>query len=418
MPCSSSRGRLRLFQCARLAPTVMEEQHGARLMDPLGEAGEEEDAREEATDAAVQQAFSALRHAPAATQQWAAADAPFALHHGEDGGTLLALVSNRAREVGVAALCLDSSSLRLAQFVEAARSSAPITAMLLKLHTPRAVVVLSSSGGGAQQQLPKLPKRRGGPAAAPSAGTPAALAELGGGPGDLLAQLAAHLPDGATFELPRPAFDDTRGRAALEPLSTPQSWAKLAARASTSQGLYLAFAAANALLQHAQASGERVLLAGSLHTELVGTSAHLRMDAGQCVSVRLHFRGHLAREDWPRRCNAHTPPRRRRQHGVAGAAADSQRDRRWRRRPAAARATRTTPPARLTARRLQGAGPRGPLHGGGGGGGGSHPGRRRRCQQLPPSAGAAQPVWAPQPHTHVGGRAAAARQPAAAADGP
>lgn len=93
---------------------------------------------------------------------------------------------------------------------------------------------------------------------------------------------ALPLPD-LIHTLPRSAFDDGKGRDALERVATAESWARIthATVAGVGHaGMYLALGAAGAMLQHLQQNGERLLLAQSVRVEVVGTSAHMRIDAG------------------------------------------------------------------------------------------------------------------------------------------
>jgi len=70
---------------------------------------------------------------------------------------------------------------------------------------------------------------------------------------------------------------------ALQKCATRASWDKLrraTAAGGGNAGFYLACGAAGALLQHLM--DEAQVLAHTLAVELVGTSAHMRLDAGKC----------------------------------------------------------------------------------------------------------------------------------------
>lgn len=63
-----------------------------------------------------------------------------------------------------------------------------------------------------------------------------------------------NLPD-RVHTVPRSMFDDGKGRAYLEQVATPESWAKIARAGTTNTGntgMYLAYGAAGALLHHLQ----------------------------------------------------------------------------------------------------------------------------------------------------------------------
>ncbi len=105
-------------------------------------------------------------------------------------------------------------------------------------------------------------------------------------PGSSLPAAVSRLISGSLHMLPRSAFDDTKGAEELERVATKESWSKVArSMRSSSAGLYLALGAAGALLQQLQQHGRSALLSHSVQVELVGTSAHLQIDAGACVHL-------------------------------------------------------------------------------------------------------------------------------------
>lgn len=76
----------------------------------------------------------------------------------------------------------------------------------------------------------------------------------------------------------------SQGLKALEAFATKDSWARLArltaASSGSSAGMYLAYAAAAALLTFLTEGSAMVLRQGTLEVEVVGTSAHCLLDAG------------------------------------------------------------------------------------------------------------------------------------------
>jgi DNA mismatch repair protein MSH4 len=179
------------------------------------------------------------------------------------GVTTASLLENRAREIGIAIWDPSSLTIKLAQWAESGRSAATCS-LLLSLYDVHDTILVDGSA------------RRGHSGRQGASEAPISAS---------LQAITASLP-GTQFLLPRAAFDDTKGLLALERVSTPDTWSKVsrARQASSSHGssagLYLAFGAAGALLDYLQSHAQQALLSGSLRLEIVGTSAHLQLDAG------------------------------------------------------------------------------------------------------------------------------------------
>ena len=123
---------------------------------------------------------------------------------------VVAVLENRAHEVGVAALDLGAPALFLSQSAETACFTSTLT--LLQQHAPDIVLTCSSTGTGSR--LTQL------------------LSKLFGSTARLVA-------------LPRSSFDDTRGRSTVRLVATDKD-----ALARAGKSLYLAFAAADACFRH------------------------------------------------------------------------------------------------------------------------------------------------------------------------
>ena len=122
---------------------------------------------------------------------------------------VVAVLENRAHEVGVAALDLGAPALFLSQSAETACFTNTLT--LLQQHAPDVVITCSSAGTGSR-----------------------------------LTQLLDKLFAGAArlVSLPRSSFDDTRGRSTVRLVATDKD-----ALARAGKSLYLAFAAADACVR-------------------------------------------------------------------------------------------------------------------------------------------------------------------------
>jgi hypothetical protein len=156
-------------------------------------------------------------------------------------GSIVAIIDNRAREVGFAAFQAGHGKLVLAQYVEPGRSTAATTLLMLSLYDACEVVVLQG---------------RDGAAAGSSDLNSTAVTTL-------MKSLLPHLP-GTKHTAPRSAFDDSRGRELVESYASAESWARACrclgasgfpdglagASGDVTRGMYLAFGAAGALLSH------------------------------------------------------------------------------------------------------------------------------------------------------------------------
>ncbi|GFH13642.1 uncharacterized protein HaLaN_09571 [Haematococcus lacustris] len=158
---------------------------------------------------------------------------------GVPSGSICCIVDNRAREVGFAVFEPASLRLQLVQYIETGRSIAATTGLLLEIHDVRDAVLMMPAD-----------QRQGGL----STVSPMVVATSG--------------LSGQQHFLPRRAFDDTKALHALQLFATTDSWSKVAhatAAGSTTAGMYLAYAAAGALLEHLQAS-KHILMEGSVES--------------------------------------------------------------------------------------------------------------------------------------------------------
>ena len=150
---------------------------------------------------------------------------------------VVAVLENRAREVGLAALNLEAPVLALSQSVEFASFTNALT--LLQQHAPD-VILTCASAVASSQLLPLLTKLFGS------------------------ARFVA---------LPRSSFDDTRGRSTVRLVATATD--KDIARAG--KALYLAFAAADACVRFCGDELKLLMLPDSLrvHHELSGRNVFI-----------------------------------------------------------------------------------------------------------------------------------------------
>uniref|UniRef100_A0A383WQ55 DNA mismatch repair proteins mutS family domain-containing protein n=1 Tax=Tetradesmus obliquus TaxID=3088 RepID=A0A383WQ55_TETOB len=183
-----------------------------------------------------------------------------------------AVIENRAKEVGVAVLDLNSLTLHLTQFIEAGRSYTT-THLLLDAHQPRQLVVVGSlhhevAGAAGVNQV-----------------TAAAWEQV---------------------HLARSAFDDTKGILAVQELT---GWNDMGASSGINniggagaaagnapagaagrvlaKSHYLAFGAAGALLQHVRTHLGLAMAPRALQVEFDGVKHHMAIDRDAVTSLEL-----------------------------------------------------------------------------------------------------------------------------------
>jgi DNA mismatch repair protein MSH4 len=158
------------------------------------------------------------------TQQQQAAGATQSEPPAEDptSATYVAVIENRAKEVGLAALDLGSLTLQLSQYIEPGRHYAN-THLALRLHHPRRLILVGSTTHEVAQS--GINKALTGPTSPYE-----------------------------SVKLSRSCFDDTQGAAAVHQAasSTTNSSGSATAGGSSSltKSFYLAYGAAGALLQY------------------------------------------------------------------------------------------------------------------------------------------------------------------------
>jgi DNA mismatch repair protein MSH4 len=167
-----------------------------------------------------------------------------------EGAVVVALIQNRAGEVGLAALDARASTLWLAQFVETTRSFST-TRGLLDVRPPSALLVVAAPGA------------RAGPAECA-----------------LHAALRVH----EQLPLPRGAWDDTAGLVLLRAVAAPGAPPELL---RAGRGAYLAHGAAGALLTHLRDARGLALAPAALAVRAAAPAHLTRLDAAAADALEL-----------------------------------------------------------------------------------------------------------------------------------
>ena len=158
---------------------------------------------------------------------------------------VVAVLENRAREVGLAALSLEAPALALSQSAESASFTNVLT--LLQQHAPD-VILTCASAATSSQLLPLLTK----------------------------------LFSGTRFvALPRSSFDDTRGRSTVRLVATDKEVAR------AGNALYLAFAAADACVRFCADELQLLTLPDSLPVYHELSGRHVFIDAATVEHLEL-----------------------------------------------------------------------------------------------------------------------------------
>ena len=158
---------------------------------------------------------------------------------------VVAVLENRAREVGLASLCLEAPALALAQSAESASFTNVLT--LLQQHAPD-VILTCTSAATSSQLLPLLTK----------------------------------LFSSTRFvALPRSSFDDTRGRSTVRLVATDKEVAR------AGKALYLAFAAADACVRFCADELQLLMLPDSLSVYHELSGRHVFIDAATVEHLEL-----------------------------------------------------------------------------------------------------------------------------------
>ncbi|KAL4525061.1 hypothetical protein Ndes2526A_g07151 [Nannochloris sp. 'desiccata'] len=161
---------------------------------------------------------------------------------------VVAIIQNRAKEVGLAALDTTTcSTLWLAQYVEATRSFTT-TLTMLELYPPDELLVVAPK----DTSMPEM-------------GLNAALAVF------------------ETTPRPRGDFDDSEGTVLVQACAMNGSFAEL----TSGRGSYLALGAAGALLKFMRENKSMVLAASCLHVKHALSTHHMHIDAASIEALEL-----------------------------------------------------------------------------------------------------------------------------------